>query len=128
LEFIKANAAEKGVSNVQVVQVSEQGLVLPEKVDLVFMRNVCHHIPDRVTYFNRLEAWLKLDGRVAIIEHKGGGRFSFHRLFERRVSKETIIKEMTNAGYRLVDDEGFLSEQSFTIFQKASRNSDATAP
>jgi len=47
LEFIKQSAHEKGLGNLEVVSAKE-GLVLPQKVDWVFMRNVCLHIPNRV--------------------------------------------------------------------------------
>jgi arsenite methyltransferase len=116
IEFIRKSAAEKGLGNVQVVLVGKEGLTLPEKVDLVFLRNVYHHIANRVEYFAKLKDWLKPDGRIAIVEHKGGGRFGLHRIFEHRVTRETIVEEMTKAGYRIGESMDYLPEQSFTIF------------
>ena len=92
-------------------------MTLSESVDLVFMRNVCHHIPNRVEYFRKLENSLKPDGRVAIIEYKrGGGLFSFRRMFGHYVPKEIIVEEMNKARYQLEKAFDFLPEQSFTIF------------
>ena len=117
LEFIQNSAKEKGLVNVETVLTSKESATLPEKsLDLIFMRNVCHHLPDRVRYFKRLNDTLKTEGRVAIIEYRSSGGFSFHRMFGHHVSKETIIKEMEEGGYQLEKDLDFLPEQSFTMF------------
>jgi arsenite methyltransferase len=115
VDFIKKSVAEKGASNIEVVLVGKEGLSLPEKVDLIFLRNVYHHIPNRVEYFTKLKESLKPGGRIVIVEHKGGG--GIHRLFEHRVTGETIIEEMTKAGYRVAESLDILPKQSFTIFQ-----------
>jgi arsenite methyltransferase len=116
LEFIKNSAKEKSLGNVETVVAAKDAAVLPEKgLDLIFIRNVCHHLPDRPEYFRKLKAALKPEGRVAIVEYRGGG-FSFHMLFGHYVPKETIIKEMEQAGYQLEKDLDFLPEQSFTVF------------
>jgi arsenite methyltransferase len=117
LEFIQNSAKEKGLVNVETVLTSKENTSLPEKnLDLIFMRNVCHHLTNRVEYFAQLKNALKPRGRIAIIEYRNGGRFSFHRMFRHYVSKETIIKEVEEAGYQLEKDLYFLPEQSFTLF------------
>ena len=117
IEVVKYYAKEKGLSNVKTVLATEDNLNLPEKrLDLVFMRNVCHHLTDRVEYFNKLKAVLKPDGKVAIIDYKRAGYFSFHRIFGHYVPQEIIVTEMEKAGYRLKKDFDFLPRQSFTIF------------
>jgi len=99
LEFIKNSAKEKKLNNIEVILAMEDNPTLPEQsMDLIFMRNVSHHLPNRVEYFKRLKGALKLDGRIAIIEYRaGGGRFSFHRKFGHYVPKETITAEMKDA-------------------------------
>jgi len=116
LEFIKNSCREKGLDNVETVLVTEDGLTLPENFDLVFMRNVCHHIPNRPEYFRKLKDFLKPGGRVAIVEYRSAKRLSFRGMFGHYVPKETIIKEMNDVGYQLQEDLNFLPEQSFTIF------------
>jgi ubiquinone/menaquinone biosynthesis C-methylase UbiE len=117
LGFIQGSAKEKGLTNVETVLTEKDKPILREKsIDLVFMRNVCHHLSNRVEYFRLLKNTLKTNGRVAIIEYKSGRRFSFHRLFGHYVTKEKIIDEMKEAGYKLEKDEDFLPEQSFTLF------------
>jgi ubiquinone/menaquinone biosynthesis C-methylase UbiE len=117
LDFIKNNAKEKGLDNVETILATEDELPLPRgSLDLVFMRNVTHHLPNRVNYFRKLKGLLRPDGRIAIIEYRRGGGFSFHRMFGHFVPEEVIVAEMHKAGYQLKEDFGFLPEQSFTIF------------
>jgi arsenite methyltransferase len=117
LEFIKNNAREKGLDNVETVLTTESNPNLAEKsIDLIFMRNVCHHLSNRVEYFKGLNGALKPRGRIAIIEYKSGRRFSFHRKFGHYVPEKVIIEEMKDAGYRLDKGLDFLPEQSFLIF------------
>ena len=121
LEFIQDSAKEKVLTNVETVLTEADKPILPEKsVDLVFMRNVCHHLSNRVEYFRQLKNTLKTSGRVAIIEYRSGRGFSFHRLFGHYVAKETIIEEMKEAGYKLEKELDFLPEQSFTLFSMFS--------
>jgi len=119
LEFIKNGAKEKRLNNVKTILVVRENLALPERgLDLVFMRNVCHHLTNRVEYFRKLKRFLKPKGRVAIVEYKRAKPFTFRGMFEHYVPRETIIEEMKEAGYRVKQEFGFLPEQSFTIFSK----------
>jgi SAM-dependent methyltransferase len=55
LEYIKNEARKKGLENVETILVVGEKLDLPEKsLDLIFMRNVCHHLRNRVEYFRKL--------------------------------------------------------------------------
>ena len=116
IEFIRKNAVEKGLDNVHLILAGRESPTLPEKIDLIFLRNVFHHISNRVQYFAKLKESLKPDGRIAIVEHNRGGRFSLRRIFERRVTRETVVEEMTKAGYSISENIDFLPDQSFTIF------------
>jgi arsenite methyltransferase len=116
IEFIRKSIVEKGLDNVKVILAKVESPTLPEKIDLIFLRNVFHHISNRVGYFAKLKESLRPDGRIAIVEHNKGGRFSLDRIFERRVTRETVVEEMTKAGYSISENIDFLPDQSFTIF------------
>lgn len=117
LEFIMNTADEKGLSNIKTVLAEEDKLILPEKsLDIIFLRNVYHHLPNRVEYFKNLKEFLKSGGKIVVIEYKRGGPFSFQRIFGHYVLKEKIVKEMEDAEYQLENDYDFLPKQSFTIF------------
>ncbi|MBS7287790.1 MAG: class I SAM-dependent methyltransferase, partial [Candidatus Freyarchaeota archaeon] len=119
LDFIRRNAAKKGLSNVQVVHASKDEVPLPKRsLDLIFMRNVYHHIEDRVKYARRLKRLLKPGGKVAIIEYREARHpllFHSHKL-KHYVPREEIIREMEEAGYRKHVELEFLPDQSFIIF------------
>jgi ubiquinone/menaquinone biosynthesis C-methylase UbiE len=117
LEFIRDHAQEKGLTNLEAVLVTEDNLTLPaRRLDLIFMRNICHHLQNRAKYFRKLRSLLRPHGRIAIIEYRHARRFSFRGLFGHYVPKATLLKEMRDAGYTLQKSLDFLPEQSFTIF------------
>jgi ubiquinone/menaquinone biosynthesis C-methylase UbiE len=117
LKFIEEQARGNGCANVETILVGEDELELPERdLDMVFMRNVCHHLHDRAKYFANLRRTLKTSGRVAIIDYHPGGRISLHRAFGHSVSWRAIEEEMRKSGYRLREFHNFLTEQSFTIY------------
>ena len=117
LEFIKNSAKEKKLNNVITNLATEDGLDLPEKsLDFIFMRNISHHISNRVEYFGSLKKFLKPDGKIIIIEYKPTRSFSFRGLFGHHVAKEIIIREMEEAGYLFEKEFDFLPEQHFTIY------------
>jgi predicted methyltransferase len=115
-EAVGRQGAVYAVDTDQVTLTGKEDMTLPEKVDMIFLRNVYHHIPNRVSYFAKLRLSLKPDGRIAIVDHEGRGHFGLHRIFEHRVTQATIVEEMTKAGYSISESIDFLPEQSFTIF------------
>ena len=118
LQFIKSSAKEMKFDNIITILAKDK-LDLPENsLDFVFMRNVTHHIPNRIEYFKNLKRFLKSNGKVVIIEYKKGKPFTFHGLFGHTVPKEVLINEMKESGYILEKEFDFLPEQYFTIYSK----------
>jgi len=118
LKFIKDIAEERGVSNIIPILVAENHLPIPAgSLDFIFMRDVTHHIQNRVQYFGNLKNFLKPNGRIVIIEYKKKKSFSFHSMFGHHIAKEVIIHEMKEAGYLLEKDFDFLPEHNFTVYR-----------
>jgi len=133
LDYIVETAKEKNLHNIIPVFAAEEkeslrdlknastlyGSKLPGKgLDAVFMRNVTHHLPNRVWHFKNLKPFLKPKSRVFIIEYKKGNGPIFSGMFGHNVEKEIIIKEMTKAGYKLIKEFDFLPKQHFTVFSQ----------
>jgi ubiquinone/menaquinone biosynthesis C-methylase UbiE len=118
LEFINTQATKQGITNITTVRATEQAIPLPtHSIDLVFVRNVYHHLQNRKQYFSEVKQLLDSQGRIAIIEYsRQGSVLSFHRRCGHNVPKEIIIEEMANAGYSVSASFDFLPIQSFTIF------------
>ncbi|MBW1778834.1 MAG: class I SAM-dependent methyltransferase [Deltaproteobacteria bacterium] len=116
LDYIRHEAEREGVDNIIFVLTTEDGMDLPESdIDLIFARNVFHHLSEPGKYFRNLKRFLKPSGKVAIIDHKPKGGFSFVSLFRHHTPEEVILQEMENAGYYLVESFDFLSEQTFSL-------------
>jgi predicted methyltransferase len=91
-----------------------------DAVDLIFLCNVYHHLDDRAAYFSNIKSALKPGGRVAIVDFyhdERSGELGFPK--KHLVPRETVLGEMTKAGYRLVKEHAFLSRQYFLEFVPA---------
>jgi arsenite methyltransferase len=120
LEFISDNFEKEGMHNIETVLASENGMGLPEKsVDLFFLRNVFHHLPEQVAYFKNISKFLKDDGRIAIIDYKKKG-FSFTGLFGHYTPEKVLIETMDKAGFQTFEKFDFLPDQLFIIFKNKS--------
>jgi ubiquinone/menaquinone biosynthesis C-methylase UbiE len=117
LDFSMALAKEKGIANVKPVLANEGIPDLPEhKIDLIFMRNVCHHMKNRADYFSALKRLLAKGGRVALIDYSRGPFLRFRWLFGHYVERDAIRKEMLEAGFHLDESFDFIARQWFMIF------------
>jgi len=116
LDFIRDQAARAGLHNVVPVLVRSDDFPLPENgIDLIFLRNVYHHLPRPVAYFQKLRPVLRKNGRVAVIDYKKG--VNWISLLGHSVNEEQLIQNMKMAGYRLMESLDFLPLQSFHVFQ-----------
>jgi ubiquinone/menaquinone biosynthesis C-methylase UbiE len=117
LDFIKYQSKREGLDNIDFMLATEDKTNLPEAcLDLVFARNVFHHLPEPAKYFSNLKRFLKPGGKVAIIEHKPKGGFSFVAMFRHYTPAVVVLREMEGAGYFLVQSFNFLSAQTFNLF------------
>ena len=87
-------------------------------VDVVFVCNTYHHLENRSEYFKNVKSSLKPSGRVAIVDFYHDDR-SGELGFPKRhlVSRDTVIEEMTAAGYHLATEHTFLPRQYFLEFE-----------
>ncbi len=117
IDFISQRAREKKLNNIYPILAREDRLDLQEQsLDVIFMRNITHHLSNRTQYFVNLKGFLKPDGKIIIIDYKPSKSFNFSGMFGHHVAKETIIQEMEDAGYSLEKDFDFLSKQHFTLY------------
>jgi len=130
LEYILERAGERGLRNIRVVRGGEIFDSIPgNELDIVFVRNTYHHLPDRTSYFGEVGKLLRPGGKVIIIDYRDTGGLSFHSLFGHHVTMETVEKEMNGAGFLLERSYGFLPRQWFLVFGKdLDGRSPGTAP
>jgi arsenite methyltransferase len=112
LAYVARQAQKRGLPQVQTVMATETdpGLAAAS-VDLVFLANLFHHLPEPARYFAEAKKVLRPGGRVAIIEVEKRSFPSGHA-----TPPELIASEMDAAGYALVEQHLFLERQSFQVF------------
>ena len=119
LAYIQEQARQTALENIMTFQTSEDHLVLPDlQFDLIFMRNMFHHLPDPDTYFASIAGYVKPQGKVAIIDYKKVTGFSLSFASRRRHYSDAarITASMQKAGLVLAQTYTFLSNQSFQVF------------
>lgn len=119
IRYLQERVTEESIRNVEVIRGEFHDPLLPDgSIDLLFSSNTFHHIEDRPGYFARVRSDLAPNGRVAILELNDYSWFP--RTFGHMTPKQTIIDEMTAAGYRVVDDFDILERQHFLVFAPRS--------
>ena len=115
VKYLGERAKREGLANLRPVQATSGDARLPEKVDLVLLVDVYHHIDARERYFRGLSAALRPEGRVAVIDFRldspeGPPKAS-------RIAPEQVKAELARAGYALAEEHKFLARQYFLIFK-----------
>ncbi len=119
--YMKADAAKLKLPNYHARVVSADSPELPpDCADLVFFCDVLHHIGNRDSYLQKLKPALKPGGRVAVIDFKRSSPIGPPAGM--RISREQMIDQFKQAGYRLVGERDFLPYQYFLEFKPAPRN------
>lgn len=118
VRYLGERAEREHLKNLHPVAGTPDDPKLPEKVDLVLLVDVYHHIEDRVAYFHRLRNSLRPGGRVAIIDFRLDSPEGPPRAA--RITPDAVTAEMTAAGYSLAAEHPFLPRQYFLIFAPAS--------
>lgn len=123
LEELRENVDWAGVGNVTVLEGHPTQTNLPEECcDAIYMRRVYHHIGDPSSFNVSLLNSLKPGGRLAIIdfeprgdEAEPGGRASGGN---HGVTAETVVEELTQAGFVLVSNEPQSGRNFYVLLQK----------
>ncbi|MFM9968887.1 MAG: class I SAM-dependent methyltransferase [Burkholderiales bacterium] len=118
VKFLGERAKREGLANLTPVTAAPESARLPAPVDLVLLVDVYHHIAKRDEYFAALRPSLKTGGRVAIIDFTMNTNSGPPK--SARIAPERVKTEMASAGYRLAEEFGFLPEQFFLVFERAT--------
>ena len=114
IEYIGKRALKEDLSNVRTVLGSPDDPRLPEgSVDAVLMLKVYHEIAHPVPTMKVLKKALRPGAKVGIIDRNGNGT-------DHGLNHEVVVKEMGEAGYKLVGTYDFTKadgQDYFLIFQ-----------
>jgi predicted methyltransferase len=114
VKYLGERAKREGLKNLKPVQSSAGEADLPEKMDLILLVDVYHHIEGRERYFRRLAGSLKPGGRLAVIDFRLDSPEGPPKAA--RIAPERVKAELAKAGYALQAEHGFLPRQYFLIF------------
>jgi ubiquinone/menaquinone biosynthesis C-methylase UbiE len=117
VKYLIERAKREGMKNVIAVAAKPDDPRLPDKIDLLLLVDVYHHIAGREQYFRRLRPALKPGGSIAIIDFRKDSPQGPPK--EARIAPEQVKAELAKAGYTLYEEHGFLPRQYFLVFQAA---------
>lgn len=118
VRYLEARAKRENLRNLVAVAGAPGDPRLPEKVDLILLVDVYHHIEDRVRYFSKLRAALRPGGHIAVVDFKLDSPQGPPP--SARLAPETVKAEMRAAGYTLSAEHSFLTYQYFLVFRPAA--------
>ena len=109
-------AGERAITTLRPVRVPRDRLVIPEPVDLLFVSATYHHLPDQSAYFADARAHLRPGAIVAILESRREGLLA--RIVAAHASSPSrVVREMTDAGYRLIATHDVVRGYWFGFFE-----------
>jgi predicted methyltransferase len=118
LDDLRGEAEQRGITNLRPVTVPRDRLELPEPVDLLFVSATYHHLPRRTRYFADARAHLRPGARVAILESRREGLLA-RWLAPHASAPREVLREMTEAGYRLVATHDVVRGYWYALFEVA---------
>jgi ubiquinone/menaquinone biosynthesis C-methylase UbiE len=120
LHGIEERARDAGLAQLRTVLGGEKDARLPtNRVDLVFTSDTYHHFEYPLAMLDSIHTALKSGGRLTIIDYeKIPGQSSSWVLGHVRANRETVIAEITAAGFVLDRTHDFLRENYFLEFRK----------
>jgi predicted methyltransferase len=128
LDDLRRAADDRGITTLRPMLVRRDRLEVPEPVDLLFCSATYHHLPAPAIYFAAARAYLRAGARVAILESRRQGLLARWR-GRHATSPRRVLREMTEAGYRLTATHDVVRGHWFAVFEVASSwtRSDSTS-
>lgn len=117
VKYLRERAKREGLRNITAIAGEPGNPRLPERVDVVLMVDVYHHITDRKQYLRTLRDSLNPGGRVAIVDFNQQSKMGPPR--RERIKPEQVKAELKQSGYTLLKEHAFLPDQYFLIFGPA---------
>ena len=117
LRYVAKRARAEGQKNiVPVLALPDSPMLPPDSVDVIFICNTIHHIENRDAYYQLLRESLSPGGRLAIVDFRKDAELEEGPPPEMRLDRMELERELSQAGFRLVEEHEFLPHQYFVIF------------
>ena len=121
VENILRTSREQGFVNVEGVVNSDKDVSLPaDSIDIAFLVDTYHHFEYPVSMLASIRKSLGADGTLIIIDfRRDPHRSSKWVMGHVRAGKDTVIDEVTGAGFQLIDDKPLLRTNYYLEFRKS---------
>lgn len=116
LTIVADKARTGGIGSVQTVVAGATDPRVPEPVDLIFICDTMHHLPNQAEYVKQLTALLRPGGRVAVIDFREGRWPDGHESF--RITPAQVDAWMKAAGLTLDASHDFLATNFFQVYRR----------
>jgi cyclopropane fatty-acyl-phospholipid synthase-like methyltransferase len=115
IAYIDQRAQKENLHNIKTIIGAADDPKLPAiTIDSVLLLKTYHEVAKPIDLMRNLRASLRPQAKIGIIDRSGNGE-------DHGVEKKVVIREVTEAGYRLIDEEDDLVKQDkmdyFLIFQ-----------
>ena len=110
IRYIDRRSQEEGMHNIKTILSNPDNPLLPaSRVDSVLLLKTYHEVEKPITLLRNLRPSLKPGAKVGIIDRNGNGE-------NHGVSRDVVVKEAGEAGYRLVQEENFVKDDDMDYF------------
>lgn len=116
LAFVSDKAAAAGLANVVTVVAGETDPRLPEPVDVLFICDTLHHLPNPAEYVKPSGSWLRPNGRVVVIDFAPGKWPAGHDTFT--ITPPQVDAWMKSAGFARTVAHDFLALNFFHVYRR----------
>ena len=123
IDNILRTCREQGLSNVTGIVNTPTDIGLPAgSIDLAFITDTYHHFEYPRQTLASIHQALRRDGRVIIIDFRRNPRINPNWIMGHvRAGKARVIRELQDAGFRLVEDKPLMRTQYFLVFVKSGK-------
>lgn len=120
VDNVLRTAHEAGLDNVEgVVNTQDSTGLAANAVDLVFVCDTYHHFERPKAMLESIHRALRPGGALVVIDfQRVDGRSSAWVMGHVRANKETVVREIESAGFRLREDNPLLRENFFLQFER----------
>ena len=103
IQYIDARLKKEDLHNVKTILGKPDDPFLPAPVDAVLLLKTYHEVAQPIVLFRNLRNSLAKGARVGVIDRNGNGT-------DHGVGRDVVVREMKEAGYKLVQQEDFVKD------------------
>jgi arsenite methyltransferase len=116
LAIVSEKAAASKMTNIETIVAGDTDPKLPEPVDLIFICDTLHHLPDQAAYVKQFPELLLPGGRVAVIDFAEGKWPAGHEAFT--ITPAQVDGWMQAAGFSRTATHTFLETNFFHVYER----------